>query len=196
MIIKKISGTTVPILGDDIDTDQIMPARYLKEITFERMGDFLFYDLRYDEDGKSKNFILDKTEYKNASFIFTGKNFGCGSSREHAPQGIKRFGIKAIIGESFAEIFSGNSTALGIPLVTASKKDLEILYKQAESKPEIQYELDLEAKTISFENIIIAINLSEPRRQAFINGNWDIVETLKKNSSKIDEKMKDLGYIK
>ena len=137
--ITKVTGTAVPIKGNDIDTDRIIPARYLKEVTFARMGDYPFFDERFDASGKKKDHPLNDPEYKGASLLFVNKNFGCGSSREHAPQALYRFGIQAIVGESFAAIFAGNCTIMGVPTVTVSAKEMEQLMKSVEENPRTEY---------------------------------------------------------
>ena len=116
--VVKVTGTVIPMRGNDIDTDRIIPARYLKEITFARMGEYPFYDERFDSAGKPKAHPFNDPKYRGASILFVNKNFGCGSSREHAPQALFRFGIHAIVGESFAAIFAGNCVVMGIPTVT------------------------------------------------------------------------------
>src|SRR5512145_3576316 len=133
--INKISGTAVSLRGNDIDTDRIIPARYLKEVTFARMGDYPFFDERYDGSGRKKDHPLNDPEYHGAALLFVNKNFGCGSSREHAPQALYRFGIKAIVGESFAAIFAGNCTMMGLPAVTAPAADIEQLMKRVAENP-------------------------------------------------------------
>lgn len=192
--IKQIKGSAIPMLEDDIDTDRIMPARFLKEITFAKMGEFVFADVRFDEKGKSLNHILDNPDYQGAAFLFVGKNFGCGSSREHAPQGIKRYGIKAIIGESFAEIFAGNCKSLGIPLVTASKENIAILAAAAKSDPKTIFTLDLESQTISDNKNSFKIGIPADFRQAFLNGLWDSTSLLKANIDKIKKMAGNLPY--
>jgi len=184
--IIQIKGKAVPIPGDDIDTDQLMPARFLKEITFDHMGEYLFYDLRFDGNGKSIGYIIDASQYKGAKILIVGNNFGCGSSREHAPQAIKRFGIEAIIGASFAEIFSGNCKSLGIPLLTASAADLVMLRQIAQKEPASEFNCDLISKTISVNKQTFSIDLPEVRRESFINGTWDAVALLKQNLDKIE----------
>ena len=148
--ISKISGTAVPVRGNDIDTDRIIPARYLKEVTFARMGEYPFYDERFDAQGKSKPHPFNDPKYQGASILFVNKNFGCGSSREHAPQALYRFGIKAIVGESFAAIFAGNCVMLGFPAVTVGEREIEELIRSAESDPQIKFALDIEAKKLSY----------------------------------------------
>ncbi len=118
--ITKVQGTAVYVSGDDIDTDRIIPARFMKCVTFDGLGQYAFYDVRFDENGNSKDHPMDKAEHKEATILISGKNFGCGSSREHAPQSLYHWGIRAIIAESYAEIFFGNCTMLGIPCITLS----------------------------------------------------------------------------
>src|ERR1041384_1109456 len=115
--ITKISGTAVQVPGNDIDTDRIIPARFMKCVTFDGLGEYLFYDVRFDKAGKAKGHPLDDPRHKGASILISGRNFGCGSSREHAPQALQKFGINAVLAESFAEIFAGNCTTLEIPCV-------------------------------------------------------------------------------
>ena len=147
----RISGRAVPIRGNDIDTDRIIPARYLKEITFARMGEFPFYDERFDAEGKPKPHPFNDAKYKGASILLVNKNFGCGSSREHAPQAIYRFGIHAVVGESFAAIFAGNCVMLGMPAVTVASSDIELLMQLVESNPQLVLTLDLESKKLFYE---------------------------------------------
>ena len=121
--ISKIHGKAVYVKGNDIDTDRIIPARFLKCVTFDELGPALFFDERFDANGRSKGHVLDQPEHKGASVLISDANFGCGSSREHAPQALQKFGINAVIAESFAEIFHGNCTTLGIPCVIMQKED-------------------------------------------------------------------------
>src|ERR671918_1126944 len=136
-----VSGTAVPIRGNDIDTDRIIPARYLKEATFARMGEYPFFDERFDASGRKRDHPFNDSEYKGASVLFVNKNFGCGSSREHAPQALYRFGIQVIVGESFAAIFAGNCTMMGVPTVTVSHEELELMMKTVEAQPTTMFSL-------------------------------------------------------
>src|SRR5690606_14986619 len=115
--IVKVQGRGVYVPGDDIDTDRIIPARFMKCVTFDGLGAYAFYDARFDEQGNSKGHPLDDPRFRGATILLSNSNFGCGSSREHAPQALSKFGIRAIIAESFAEIFFGNATTLGMPCV-------------------------------------------------------------------------------
>ena len=122
-------GKAVLVAGDDIDTDRIIPARFMKCVTFEGLGQYSFYDVRFDQDNKSLNHVLDQPENRFANILISGANFGCGSSREHAPQALFYFGFRAIIAQSFAEIFFGNCTTLGIPCISLSKDNINLLVK-------------------------------------------------------------------
>ena len=193
--IVKVSGSAVPIRGNDIDTDRIIPARYLKEVTFARMGDYPFFDERYDGAGKKKDHAFNDPEYKGASVLFVNKNFGCGSSREHAPQALYRFGIKAIVGESFAAIFAGNCTIMGLPAVTVGAKEIEQLMKSVEENPRTEYTVNLESKTLSFGDHKIAIDLPETYRNALTTGSWDSTAMLRANLEQVKKTAAKLPYM-
>ena len=141
--IYEIEGGAVPIRGDEIDTDRIIPARFLKEITFDNMGKYLFYDERFDEQGRVKDHPLNNPEYFNARIMIVGRNFGCGSSREHAPQAIQKAGINALIGESFADIFSGNCNTMGVPLLTLEQEHISELMGYVEENPGSRIRADI-----------------------------------------------------
>ena len=191
-----ITGTAVPIPGDDIDTDRIIPARFLKEITFERMGEFLFYDVRFDaSDNIIEDYPLNLPEYQNPTFLIVGQNFGCGSSREHAPQAIMRFGIQAVIGESFAEIFAGNCKAIGVPVVTASAEDIATLSDYVAKNPDQPLDLNLESRTVSAGDKVIQVNIADERLSAFISGTWDASALLKADLDQIKQVGERLPYV-
>lgn len=192
--IKKVEGRIVPILGDDIDTDRIIPARYLKCVTFDGLGEFAFYDERFDKEGNSLGHPLDDEKFKGSNIILTEKNFGCGSSREHAPQALKRAGIDAIIAESFAEIFLGNSTTLGIVCITLPKEKIEEIYKTVNNTPDIKVVIDLENKTLTVGDKTYNFDMKETNRQAFLTGTYDSLLELLKNKPKIIELEKNLPY--
>jgi 3-isopropylmalate/(R)-2-methylmalate dehydratase small subunit len=193
--ITKVSGTAVPIKGNDIDTDRIIPARYLKEVTFARMGNYPFFDERFDAAGKKKDHPFNDREYKGASILFVNKNFGCGSSREHAPQALYRFGIQAIVGESFAAIFAGNCTIMGVPTVTVSAKEMEQLMKSVEENPRTEYTVNLETKTLSYGNVKIGIDLPETYRKALTTGSWDSTALLRANLEQVKRTASKLPYM-
>jgi 3-isopropylmalate/(R)-2-methylmalate dehydratase small subunit len=193
--IAQVSGTAVPIRGNDIDTDRIIPARYLKEVTFARMGEYPFFDERFDASGGKKDHPLNDPEYKGASILFVNKNFGCGSSREHAPQALYRFGINAMVGESFAAIFAGNCTIMGVPAVTVGAAEIETLMKAVENDPRTQFIVDIEKKIITFGTQQIAIELPETYRSALTSGSWDSTALLRANLDQVKKTAAKLPYI-
>ena len=193
--ITKIAGSAVPIRGNDIDTDRIIPARYLKEPTFTRMGDYPFFDERFDGSGKKKDHPFNDPEYKGASILFVNKNFGCGSSREHAPQALYRFGIHAIVGESFAAIFAGNCTMMGLPAVVVGAKEIAQLMKSVEENPRTEYTVDLESKTLSYGDQKIAIDLPNTYRTALTQGYWDSTALLRANLDTVQKTAAKLPYM-
>lgn len=193
--ITKIRGTAVPIRGNDIDTDRIIPARYLKEVTFARMGNYPFYDERYDSSGKKKDHPFNDPKYEGASVLLVNKNFGCGSSREHAPQALYRFGIEVIVGESFASIFAGNCTMMGVPTVTASHDAIEQMMRLVEENPKAEFVVDLEAKTVAFGETQLPIDLPETYRRALVSGCWDSTALLRANLDQVRRTASTLPYI-
>ena len=193
--LTQVSGTAVAIRGNDIDTDRIIPARYLKEVTFARMGDYPFFDERFDGQGKPKPHPFNDPKYKGASILFVNKNFGCGSSREHAPQALYRFGIHAIVGESFAAIFAGNCTIMGVPVATVSHDEVELMMKTVEQNPQTRFDVDIEKKTISFGEQRIPIDLPETYRSALTSGSWDSTAMLRANLAQVKWTASKLPYI-
>ena len=176
--IKQIQGKAVPIKGRDIDTDRIVPARFLKTITFEKLGDALFYDERFDEAGNPKDHPLNDRRFAGASLMLVEAGFGSGSSREHAPQAIKRAGFKALIGESFAEIFFNNATQIGLVAVTVAPEDLGYLFALVEQNPETELVLDLEKMELLAGDRAIPVFLPEAVREAFLTGRYDPLDLL------------------
>ena len=157
--ISKVDGTAVYVRGNDIDTDRIIPARFLKCVTFDELGPALFYDVRFDSDGASNNHVLDQPEHQGAGILISDANFGCGSSREHAPHAIQKFGLKAIIAGSFAEIFHGNCTTLGIPCVVMQEEERVKLLALIESDPQAHLVVDLEGLKVICANNIFKITI-------------------------------------
>lgn len=173
-----ITGKAVPVPGANMDTDRIIPARFLKCITFDELAGTMFYDERFAADGSSKNHPLDAPQHAGATIIIGGENFGCGSSREHAPQAIKRSGIRAIVAESFAEIFFGNSSGIGLPCVTASQEDLATINRLVQQAPDTEWTLDLESMTLTGAANSFAVHMPGEPREAFMQGRWDAVVEL------------------
>lgn len=173
-----ITGKAVPVPGANMDTDRIIPARFLKCITFDELAGTMFYDERFTPDGASKGHPLDAPEHAGATIIIGGENFGCGSSREHAPQAIKRSGIRAIVAESFAEIFFGNSSGIGLPCVRATPQDLAAISQILAEAPETEWTLDLSSMTLSCPAAGFAVQMPAEPREAFMKGRWDAVVEL------------------
>jgi 3-isopropylmalate/(R)-2-methylmalate dehydratase small subunit len=176
--ITRLSGRAVQVPGNDIDTDRIIPARYLKCVTFDGLGEFLFYDVRKNADGSDKPHPLNEARFKGASILLSGANFGCGSSREHAPQALQKYGIKAVIAEGFAEIFYGNSTTLGMPCVSASREDIARIAAAVEADPKTEVVIDLVAQRVSFAGQTAPVSVRDSARDALVNGRWDPIGEL------------------
>ncbi|MDZ4788623.1 MAG: 3-isopropylmalate dehydratase small subunit [Blastochloris sp.] len=193
--IKQVKGTGVPVTGDDIDTDRIIPARFMKCVTFDGLGEFMFYDVRFNEDKSPKKHTLNDVNYKGAKILITGNNFGCGSSREHAPQAIYRFGIRAVIAEGFAEIFFGNSTTLSMPCLTVSKADRQSLQEIVQTKPETEITIDLETKKIQAGGKTFPCEIRESARQVLVSGHWDPIAELLEGNNKVDQVAASLPYV-
>ena len=191
--IKKVSGRAVPVEGDDIDTDRIIPARYMRCVTFDGLGEFLFRDIRQTPDGKSTNHSIDQAKYQGATILVSGMNFGCGSSREHAPQAIVRAGFKAVIAGNFAEIFFGNSTTLGLPCVSAKKEDLQALTQLISSEPNTKVEIDLEKLKVTAGKISFSVTMKGSAQQGLLSGRYDAIADLLANLPKVQELAARLG---
>jgi len=177
--ITSVAGRAVPVMGNDIDTDRIIPARFMKCVTFDGLGEFLFNDVRKDpKTGEITNHPLNDARYQGATILLSGANFGCGSSREHAPQAIQKYGFKAIIAESYAEIFFGNSTTLGMPCVTAAREDIAKIAAAVEKDPKTEVVIDLVKLEVRFAGQSVKIAQRESARDALVNGRWDAIGEL------------------
>jgi 3-isopropylmalate/(R)-2-methylmalate dehydratase small subunit len=176
--ITSVTGRAVNVPGNDIDTDRIIPARFMKCVTFDGLGEFLFFDVRHDPQGNKIDHPIDRPEHKGATILLSGANFGCGSSREHAPQAISKAGFKAVIAENFAEIFFGNSTTLGMPCVTASREDIAKIAAAVEANPQTEVTIDLEKLEARFAGQSVKIAQRESARDALVNGRWDAIGEL------------------
>ncbi len=183
--VLKVSGRAVPVVGDDIDNDRIIPARYLKEITFSKMGEYPFFDERFNADGSKKEHVFNEDRFRSASILLSNVNFGCGSSREHAPQALHRWGIKAIVAESFAEIFAGNCAMLGIPTVVASKSDVAKLQAMAAQNYNVEFSVNLNDMTVTAGSISVAVNMHASTRKALIEGTWDSTSMMLDNADQV-----------
>lgn len=190
-----VEGRAVPIRGNDIDTDRIIPARFMKVVTFEGLGQYAFYDQRYGEDGSTREHPFNDSRYQGAKILLVNANFGCGSSREHAPQALARWGIQAVIGESFAEIFSGNCTAMGIPAVAVPHESIEALISRVEAHPETVINVNVREGTISADDLYFEFELPPASRSALIAGTWDSTSTLLSNLEDIHRTAAELPYL-
>ena len=193
--ITQVSGRAVNVPGNDIDTDRIIPARFMKCVTFDGLGEFLFYDVRKNADGSNKPHPLNEPRFKGATIILSGANFGCGSSREHAPQAIQKYGFRAVIAENFAEIFFGNSTTLGMPCVCASREDIAKISAAVEANPQLEVAIDIAALEVRFGGQKIKITQRESARDALINGRWDSIGELLDGKDAVTALSKTLPYL-
>lgn len=190
--VKTVTGRGIPLKGNDIDTDRIIPARFLRCVTFDGLGRQVFVDDRAQLLGQHP---FDQPQYEGAAFLVVNRNFGCGSSREHAPQAIARWGIKALIGESFAEIFFGNCVAMGVPCVTVSPEVAQTLQVKIAAAPQLSLELDLETMTVVMGDYRASAAMAEAPRQMFLNGTWDACGQLVAQASAIQVTAANLPYI-
>jgi 3-isopropylmalate/(R)-2-methylmalate dehydratase small subunit len=193
--VDAVSGTGVPIRGNDIDTDQIIPARFMKVVTFDGLGQFAFFDQRFDDDDTQKDHPMNEERFKDASVMVVNGNFGCGSSREHAPQALMRWGIDALVGESFAEIFAGNCLALGIPTVTADSETVTALQEWVDEHPDGTIDVDVEAETVTYGDQTVAVTVDDAQRKALVDGVWDTTALMKSNAQAVREKAESLPYV-
>ena len=192
--ITQVTGSGVYVPGSDIDTDRIIPARFMKCVTFDGLGEFAFYDVRFDKDGKPTGHPLDEPRFKGASILLSGTNFGCGSSREHAPQALYRFGFRAIIAQSFAEIFFGNCTTLGIPCVIATEAEIAKLAAAVDANPALEVIVDVANKRVVFGNESFPVTLASTAHDALTSGQWDPIAELLEAKDAIHERITALGF--
>jgi 3-isopropylmalate/(R)-2-methylmalate dehydratase small subunit len=196
--VEQVRGRPIPLRGNDIDTDRIIPARYLKAVTFDGLGHAAFYDERFDPQGNAKGHVLDDPRFqaKGARVAIVNKNFGCGSSREHAPQALLRWGIKALVGESFADIFFGNCVALGMPCVTASAADVARLMAAVEDDPAHDLTLDVAARTATYRGVEYPVDLPAGVRTQLLDGTWDGTRVLLDAGERIRQTAERLPYVR
>ena len=193
--ITQVSGRGVYVPGNDIDTDRIIPARFMKCVTFDGLGEFLFYDVRKNDDGTDKPHPLNDPRFKGATILLSGSNFGCGSSREHAPQAIQKYGFRAVIAENFAEIFFGNSTGLGIPCATASREDIAKIAAVIERDPQAAITIDVAKQEVRFAGQTVKASFRESARDALVNGRWDPIGELLEGLPAAQGTATKLGYL-
>lgn len=187
-----VTGRGIPLVGNDIDTDRIIPARFLRCVTFDGLGEQVFADDRAQLRGQH---AFDQPQYQGATILAVNRNFGCGSSREHAPQAISKWGVRAIVGESFAEIFFGNCVAIGIPCVTADAADVQKLQNWLAAHPETAIQLSLETMQVQFGDAAIPIQMGEGVRNMFLSGTWDACGQLLAQAEQIQQTAVSLPYV-
>ncbi len=193
--ITQVTGRGVYVAGNDIDTDRIIPARFMKCVSFDGLGEFLFYDVRKNADGTDKPHPLNDPRHAGATILLSGANFGCGSSREHAPQAIQKYGFKAVIAENFAEIFFGNSTTLGMPCMSATREDIAKIAAAIEKDPDLEITIDVASRQIRFGGQSVPATLRDTAHDALVNGRWDAIGELMDGREAILALTKQLPYM-
>ena len=193
--ITEVKGRGVYVAGNEIDTDRIIPARFMKCVTFAGLGEYLFYDVRKNEDGSDKEHPLNDERFAKATILLSGENFGCGSSREHAPQALYRYGFRGLIAESYAEIFFGNCTTLGIPCFCATKEDIQVVTAAIEADPSIEVNLDVANERILFGDQSVTAVVRDSARTALCEGKWDMIGELREVEDKVAEVAAALPYM-
>jgi len=193
--ITQVTGRGVHVPGDDIDTDRIIPARFMKCVTFDGLGEFAFADARDAARAEGRTHPLDDARFSGASLLLSGSNFGCGSSREHAPQALYRFGIRAIIAESFAEIFFGNSTTLGMPCVVMVPADIRALAGLIEADPAALLTIDVLEGKVTAADMDFAATLPDHAREALVTGRWDAIADLLEGIPDVQARAASLPYM-
>lgn len=192
--IAHVVGTAVFVPGDDIDTDRIIPARFMKCVTFDGLGEYLFYDMKFGEEGVKKEHPLNDPRFINASIMLSGSNFGCGSSREHAPQSLYRAGFRAVIAGNFAEIFFGNSINLGMPCVSLPDDDRDRLGSMINENPNMEVIIDVLNLQVRAGDFSISCELRQGARESLLNGSWDPLDELLESNQSIQDVHNRLAY--
>lgn len=193
--IKRIQGTAVPVYGNDIDTDRIIPARFLRCVSFDGLGEHAFEDDRAGEKAKGRVHPFDDARFQGAKVLVANSNFGCGSSREHAPQAIYRWGVRAIVAVSYSEIFYGNTVAMGMPCVHVSPADSQAIQALVDADPKAEVEVDLEADAVRVAGKTFAATVPEGPRKQFLTGGWDATSELLKDFGDIRAVAAKLPYV-
>ena len=200
--IERVAGRALPLRGHDIDTDRIIPARYLRSVSFEGLEQHVFADDRSDPAHP-----FNQTQYAGAHVLLVNRNFGCGSSREHAPQALQRWGIQAIVGEGYSEIFLGNSVSLGLPCLTVSHEDVEALMQRVEADPATVISVDVQNVTVTAggppgleprlhtEELLIKATLPPAAHEALTTGLWDATGMLLADADQVRALAGKLPYV-
>jgi 3-isopropylmalate/(R)-2-methylmalate dehydratase small subunit len=193
--IRSVTGRAVHVAGEDIDTDRIIPARFLKCVTFDGLGENLFRDVRYDAAGKKTGHSLDDPRFAGAAVMIADRNFGCGSSREHAPQSIVKAGFRAIIAESFAEIFFGNATTLGVPCASVAREQRKAIAAKVEADPKVEVTVDVEHQVVRVGDLEVPFSIRPGAREALLAGTWDPIGLLLEGTKEVDQVARRLPYL-
>lgn len=193
--LTSITGRGLAVPGNDIDTDRIIPARFLKAITFDGLGEGLFFDARKAVSAAGQVHPLDDARFRGAKILLSGANFGCGSSREHAPQAIQKFGFRAVVTESYAEIFFGNATTIGLPCVSAARADIARLTAAVEANPALEVTVDLVAQEIRFGGQAVKLTMRDSARDALVHGRWDAIGELLEGREAVATTASRLPYL-
>lgn len=193
--INQVTGPAIYVPGDDIDTDRIIPARFMKCVTFEGLGEYLFHDVRFDDQGNKKDHSLNDERFAGSSIMLSGKNFGCGSSREHAPQSLYRAGFRAIIAGNFAEIFFGNSINLGIPCVSMGADNRDSLAQWIELNPGSKVIVDVDSLKVVADDLLLPCDMRAGARDSLLNGAWDPLDELLSANLEVDQVSQKLTYV-
>lgn len=195
-IIERVEGRALPLRGDDMDTDRILPARFLKAVTFEGLERAVFIDDRQQVAQAGGVHPFSNPTYRGAAILLVNRNFGCGSSREHAPQGLYRWGIRGVVGESFSEIFFGNSVALGMPCVQIDHDAIERLMALVEEAPDTTVAIDLTTLQVRAANLQVPAQLAASARDAFLHGRWDATSLLRAGEDEVRAVAARLPYVR
>ena len=193
--ITQVTGRGVHVAGNDIDTDRIIPARFLKCVTFDGLGAGLFADDRKAAAATGGAHPLDDARFKGASILLSGANFGCGSSREHAPQAIAKFGLRAVVAESYAEIFFGNATNLGLPCVSAARADIQKVAAAVAANPALELSVDLVAMQLRYGSAAVPLQMRDSARDALVHGRWDAIAELLEGAGAVQAVSARLPYL-
>ena len=193
--INQVTGPAIYVPGDDIDTDRIIPARFMKCVTFDGLGEYLFHDVRFDDQGNKKDHSLNDERFAGSSIMLSGKNFGCGSSREHAPQSLYRAGFRAIIAGNFAEIFFGNSINLGIPCVSMGADNRDSLAQWIELNPGSKVIVDVDSLKVVADDLLLPCDMRAGARDSLLNGAWDPLDELLSANLEVDQVSQKLTYV-